>query len=142
MLKVLLDTIQLVSSVLSVRGIQGRIIDEWRRQAFLLFVAPGQVDEVAEVLSRPKIAKKYPLLSADRQALLALLHAEAVLLPDARPPGVCRDPDDDHLLGGAATRHVDYIVTGDNALLAVGHYQRVIIVNGRHFLAVLSRVSD
>ena len=142
MLKVLLDTNQLVSSVLSARGIQGRIVDEWRRQAFLLFVAPGQVDEIAEVLSRRTFAKKYPLLSTDREALLALLHAEAVLLPDARPPGVCRDPDDDHLLGCAAARRVDYIVTGDSALLAVGQFDGVTIVDGRQFLSVLSRLAD
>ena len=142
MLKVLLDTNQLAGSVLSARGIQGRIVDEWRRQAFLLFVAPGQVDEIAEVLSRPKLAKKYPLLSTDREALLALLHAEAVLLPDARPPRVCRDPDDDHLLGCAAARRVDYIVTGDSALLAVGQFDGVTIVDGRQFLSVLSRLAD
>ena len=139
MLRVLLDTNQLVSSVLSTRGVQGRIVDEWRRHAFLLVLAPGQAEEVAEVLRRPKIATKYSVTPTDRQALLALLHAEAVLLPEASPPGVCRDPDDDYLLGCAAASHVDYIVTGDNALLAVAQYRGVTIVDGRQFLDVLSR---
>jgi uncharacterized protein len=140
-LKVLLDTNQLVSSLLSTQGIQGRIVDEWRRRAFQLFVVPGQVDEVAEVLSRPKIATKYSVAASDRQALLALIHIEAVVLPDAPPPGVCRDPDD-HLLGCAAARQLDYIVTGDNALIDVGEYQGVAIVDGRQFLDLLSRVFE
>lgn len=139
MLRVLLDTNQLVSSVLSTRGVQGRIVDEWRRQAFVLFLGPGQVEEVAEVLSRPKITKKYALTTTDRQALLTLLHAEAVLLSDAPAPGVCRDPDDDYLLGCAAARSLDHLVTGDAALLAVGRYRRVTIVDGRQFLGILSR---
>jgi len=33
------------------------LIDAWRRRAILLFLAAGQIDEVAEVLSRPKIRK-------------------------------------------------------------------------------------
>jgi len=137
-LRVLLDTNQLVSSLLTSRGVQGQIVDEWRRRAFVLFLVPAQAEEVAEVLSRPKIAKKYSIAPADRQALLELLRAEAVLLPDEPGPGVCSDPDDDYLLGCAAAGGVDYLVTGDAALLAVGRYRGVTILDGRQFLAVLA----
>ena len=139
MLKVLLDTNQLVSSLLTARGVQGQILDEWCRRAFVLFLVPGQAEEVAEVLARPKIAKKYSIAPGDQQAFLELLRTEAVLLPDDRAPGVCRDPDDDYLLGCAAAGRVDYLVTGDADLLAVGQYRGVTIVNGRHSLAVLAR---
>ena len=89
-----------------------------------------------------KIAKKYSIAPRDREALLALLHAEAVLLPDEPGPGVCRGPDDDRLLGCAAARNVDYLVTGELPLLAVGQYRGVIIVDGRQFLGVLSGVVE
>ena len=138
MLRVLLDTNQLVSSLLTSRGVQGQIVDEWRRRAFVLFLVPAQVEEVAEVLSRPKIAKKYSIAPGDRQALLELLRAEGVLLPDEPRPGVCTDPDDDYRLGCAAAGGVEYLVTGDAALLAVGQYRGVTIVDGRQFLSVLS----
>jgi putative PIN family toxin of toxin-antitoxin system len=141
-LKVVVDTNQLVSSLLSTHGIQGRIVDEWRRRAFQLFAVPGQVDEVAEVLSRPKIATKYSVAASDRQALPALIHTEAVVLPDAPAPRVCRDLDDDYLLGCAAAQQLDYIVTGESALIDVGQYQGVAIVNGRQFLDILSRYSE
>jgi hypothetical protein len=75
--KVVLDTNQLVSSLLSTQGLQRQLINAWRRRAFLLFLAPGQIDEVAEVLGRPKIQKKYPITPGDREAFLLLLRQDA-----------------------------------------------------------------
>ena len=98
----------------------------------------GQAEEVAEVLSRPKIARKYRISPADRQALLDLLRREAVFLPVEPAPGVCRDPDDDYLLGCAAAGGVEYLVTGDDDLMSLGHYRGVAIVDARHFLALLA----
>jgi putative PIN family toxin of toxin-antitoxin system len=93
---------------------------------------------VAEVLVRPKIAKKYRIGSDDRHAFLELLRAEAILLPHAPAPAICRDPDDDYLLGCAASGGADYLVTGDDDLLAVRQHKDVAIVDARTFLAVLS----
>ena len=82
------------------------------------------------------------MTATDRQALLALIHAEAVLLPDAPLPGVRRNPHDDYLLGCAAARQLDYVVTGDNVLIDVGEDEGVAIVDGRRFLDLLSRISE
>jgi len=137
-LKVVLDTNQLVSSLLSTRGPQGQLIDAWRRRAFALFIAPGQLEDVAEVLRRPKISRKYSIAPADQRALLELLRSEAILLPDTRPPGICRDPEDDYLLGCAAAGGADHLVTGDADLLSVGEYGGMAIVAARQFLGLLS----
>lgn len=64
----------------------------------MLMLVPGQIEEVAEVLSRPRIAKKDRIAPGDRDAFLQLLSAEAALLPHEPAPGVCRDPDDDYVL--------------------------------------------
>lgn len=136
--KVVLDTNQLVSSLLSTQGLQRHLIDLWRGRAFLLLLAPRQIDEVAEVLGRPKIKKKYPLVPADREAFLQILHQDASLLPHQPAPGVCRDADDDYLLGCAVAGAADYLVTGDEDLLAVGRYRGLAIVTAREFLAILS----
>ena len=90
MRKVVLDTNQLVSSLLSTQGLQRQLIDAWRQRAFLLLLAPGQIDEVAAVLGRPKIRKKYPIAPRDRDAFLQLLRVDAPLLPHIKAPGVCR----------------------------------------------------
>jgi putative PIN family toxin of toxin-antitoxin system len=137
-LRVLLDTNQLVSSLLSTAGPQGQLIDAWRRRAFALLMTPGQLEEVAEVLSRPKIARKYLISATDRRAFVEPLRSETILLPDEPAPGVCRDPDDDELLGCAAAGGVEYLVTGDADLLSVGRYQGVSIIDARQFLGLLS----
>jgi putative PIN family toxin of toxin-antitoxin system len=141
-LKALFDTNQLVSSLLSSRGLQRQLIDAWRARDFVLALVAGQVEEVGEVLSRPKIRKKYRVAPGDRQAFLELLRTEALLLPTGAAPGVCRDPDDDYLLGCAAAGGVDYLVTGDADLLAVRRYRDVAIVDARTFLAVLPTQRD
>ncbi|MGH7318768.1 MAG: hypothetical protein ACRELA_03955 [Candidatus Rokuibacteriota bacterium] len=53
----------------------------------------------------------------DRQAFVELLRADGLLLPDAPPAGVCRDPDDDDRLGCAAAGGTDYLVTGERVRL-------------------------
>ena len=135
--RALVDTNQLVSSLLSAHGHQGQLVDACRRRAFVLLLAPGQIDEVADVLARPKIAKKYRVSAGYRQAFIDLLRAEAILAPDEQRPGVCRDPDDDYLLGCAAGAQADYLVSGDADLLVIGRYQGVTIVEARHFLSLL-----
>jgi uncharacterized protein len=136
--RVVLDANQLVSSLLSTQGLQRQLIDAWRQRAFLLLLGPGQIDEVAEVLTRPKIRKKYPIPPQDLEAFLHLLRADALLLPEGKGPGVCRDPDDDSLLGCAAAGSANYLVSGDRDLLAVGRYQGVTILTAREFLALLA----
>lgn len=101
-------------------------------------MAPGQLEEVVEVLKRPKIARRYPIAPADTAALVDLLRTETVLLPAAPASRVCRDPDDDALLGRAVAGGVDYLVTGDADLLSVIHYRGAAIVGAREFLALLT----
>ena len=81
-----LDANQLVSSLLSTRGLQAQMIDAWRRRAFVLLLGPRQANQAAGVLRRPKIAKKYRITPADRRAFVDLFQAEGVLLPDAPGP--------------------------------------------------------
>ena len=49
-----------------------------------------------------------------------------------------RDPDDDAILAAAVERCADYIVTGDQDLLAIGDYQSTRIVTPRAFLQRLN----
>lgn len=138
MLRVLLDTNQLVSSLLTKVGLQRQLIDRWRDRAFLLLLGPEQAEQVGGVLARQKIARKYQIPAADRSAFVSLLRTEAVTLPPAEPPGVCRDADDDRLLGCAAAAGADYLVTGDTDLLTVGRFKQTMIVDARAFLALLA----
>lgn len=138
MLKVVLDTNQLVSSLLSTRGLQRQLIDSWRAGMFLLMLGPGQIEETGEVLSRPRLQKKYVISREDREAFLHLLRTDGLLLAEVPPAGVCRDPEDDLLLGCAGAARADFLVTGDEDLLVVEKYRGVRIVRAREFLTLLS----
>ena len=136
MVRVLLDTNQLVSSLLSARGLQRGLIDAWRRRDFILMLAPGQIEEVGEVLSRPKIAKKYVISAEDREMFLNLLRSDAIPLPSKPRPHICRDPDDDFLLGCAAAGGVNYLISGDRDLLSLGSFQGVVLLTAREYLSL------
>jgi uncharacterized protein len=49
--------------------------------------------------------------------------------------GVCRDPDDDMVLECAVNAEAQFIVTGDNDILALGSFRGIRIVTPRTFLA-------
>jgi putative PIN family toxin of toxin-antitoxin system len=51
---------------------------------------------------------------------------------------VSQDPDDDMVLECALVGCAQYIVTGDRHLLSLGHYQSILIVKARDFLAIAS----
>ncbi|MBI5379195.1 MAG: putative toxin-antitoxin system toxin component, PIN family, partial [Nitrospirae bacterium] len=49
-------------------------------------------------------------------------------------PKVCRDPDDDAILGCAVEGRANYLVTGDQDLLVLREYMGVHIITARHYL--------
>ena len=66
---------------------------------------------------------------------LELLHSDIRLVePIALPVSVCRDPDDDVVLGTAVAAAADLIITGDQDLLVLRTYERIEIVTPRQYL--------
>jgi predicted nucleic acid-binding protein len=53
---------------------------------------------------------------------------------------VCRDPDDDNILGAAISGGCDCIVTGDKDLLVLKQYEGIEILSPREFITNESRV--
>ncbi len=80
--------------------------------------SPALLEEVANVLSRPRIRAR--VSAEDARLFLDDVAAQVVMFTDpADPPSICRDPDDDYLVALAATSGADVLVSGDNDLLAV-----------------------
>lgn len=66
---------------------------------------------------------------------LKLLRSQVRLVePVALPSTICRDPDDDVVLGTALAAAADVIVTGDRDLLVLGVYEGIRIQTPRQFL--------
>jgi putative PIN family toxin of toxin-antitoxin system len=87
--------------------------------AFILFVSDDVLREVADVLSRPNVRRKNPLLTDQAvQQLLDRLAQTATRL-DAVPSHLTypRDPKDEPYLNLAIAAGARYLVTWDNDLL-------------------------
>lgn len=54
--------------------------------------------------------------------------------------GIATHPEDDLILATAVSGAVDYLVTGDKGLLAVGRHRGVTLLTARGFLEVLDAV--
>src|SRR3984957_1947037 len=83
----------------------------------LLLVSEATMNELADVLARPKFDRYISL--SDRQQFLRLLGRIAEFVSIEYPVRVCRDPKDDKFLEVALSGRADLILTGDADLLAL-----------------------
>ena len=132
--RVVLDTYQLVSGLLTPRGAQAELLDAWRDRRFLLITSPFILSEVDEVLSRPPLRHKYHLKKEQIERFLTLLRMDSLQVPGGMKPQVCRDPDDDLILGCAVEGQADFLVTGDQDLLVLREYRGIRILTARHYI--------
>ena len=118
MLRVVFDPGVLVSAVLSQSGAPAEALDAWRDGAFDLIVSPRLLDELEEVLLRPRFSE---YASPDQvRAYVDALAVEGVAFADPDdPPRVTRDRDDDYLFALAVAARADFVVSGDKDLTSV-----------------------
>ena len=116
MVRVVIDPGVLVSAVLSKTGAPAEALDHWRAGEFDLVVSPRLLDELEEVLRRPKF-RAY-VTDDDVRGYVDALAAEAVGVRDpAEVLPLTADPDDDYIVALAVAARADAIVSGDVHLL-------------------------
>jgi putative PIN family toxin of toxin-antitoxin system len=95
------------------------------------------LEELVDVLNRPRIRHKYGLTEEDIQTLLGLilLRGEAVM-PEQQITA-CRDPRDDKFLEVAVAGEADLIVSGDQDLLVLHPFGAIPILSPAEFLEIL-----
>ena len=117
MLRVVLDVNVLVSAALDRPGTPARIMPEWYAGAFELVVSPRLLEELRDVLGRPKIERRVSVPHVSD--FLAALESTGILVTD--PPLAERlvpsDPHDDYVVALARAGRAHVIVSGDSDLL-------------------------
>lgn len=95
----------------------GRLVTAWRDRRFVLVVSPLLLDELTDVLGRPKFDRWSS--EGRAPAYIAALRARSEHrsdVPSAQPVEV-RDPDDHYLVALAREAQADYLVSVDRDLL-------------------------
>lgn len=138
-IKAALDTNVLVSGLVSQKGLPRQILDAWLEGRYTLVLSLYLVDELAHVLTYPRIAERVRLTQEELEAILAALLSQAELTPGKlQLPSVTRDPKDDPVVACAVEGQAGYIVSGDQDLLMLDEYEGVQVVTPRQFVETLS----
>lgn len=101
-----------------------------------LYLSEPVLDEIREVLSRPKF-RRY--VGEERLAeILALMLADAHFVTPMANVHACRDPADDKYLDLALAADAYAIVTGDHDLLSMSPWRGIRITNAAQYVALIA----
>ncbi len=139
-MRAVVDTNILVRALIRPQGTVGPVLLRLRQGDYTLLYAPPLLEEVVDVLNRPRLRRKYGLSRADIRTVVSLLLLRGELVtPDERITA-CRDPKDNKFLEVAVTGQADVIVSGDEDLLVLHPFREIPIVTAAQFLAMLDLV--
>ena len=141
----LLDTNVWVSAFLKPSGPPGQVVAAWSRSKLSVVTSLPQIAELAEVLSRPRLLRKFRYPRSDAEMFVRLIAARAAVVETSGALQICRDPDDDEILEAAINGKAQYLVTRDDDLkrdldlIKMARRNRVRVVSVRQFLRRLSQ---
>jgi len=142
-LRVVLDTNIIVSSLLSPSGAPAEVLDAWHELRYVLLLSPAILEELRSTLARPRIRSKYGVTAQDVEAVCQALERYGLWVAGDTPvhASVLPDPDDVKFLACAVEGKADCIVSGDRHLLDLGVFRGIPILNARQFLGRLATQS-
>jgi putative PIN family toxin of toxin-antitoxin system len=98
-----------------------------------LFITKEILDEVEEVISRPKF-------HADKEKIDYYINSiEEIgnrIIPKMQIKNASRDKTDNKYIECGMTANADYIISGDNHLLELGEYGKIKIMTARDYLSI------
>jgi putative PIN family toxin of toxin-antitoxin system len=113
-IRIVIDTNVWVSSLLNPFGFPARLRKSFEEGVFNLVISELMLEELAEVLNRPRIKTKYGISEDDIKELLILIEerSEHVLL--SGDINICRDKDDNVVIETAIMGQADFLITRDD----------------------------
>lgn len=129
--RIVVDTNALISRLLLPHSVPGLAVSRAVDSGQLL-VSEATMNELADVLSRPKFDRYLSI--EERQHFLVLLGRVAEMVLILRSIRICRDRRDDKFLEVAINGSADLIVTGDADLLVLHPLDSVSIVTPEAYL--------
>lgn len=131
--RVVPDTNVYVSAVLWT-GIPHRLLRLAEEGELTLVTTPAIMEELREVLGRPKFRLRIRSLQTTVAELMESLLSVVEVIPDLLiEPVIKKDPDDDKILACAVAAQADWLVSGDDHLLSLRRYKAIPIVTPSQF---------
>lgn len=112
--RAVIDTNIWVSSFLNTSGAPAKLRKAFAEGVFHVVISEAIIEEIADVLTRPKIKEKYGISESDIRELLLLIEERADHVLLSGDVSICSDKDDDLIIETAVKGKADYLVTGDN----------------------------
>ena len=132
-MKIVIDSNVFVSSFFwkgNPRKVFDRVIDGFDE----LYITDGILDEIKNVMSR----KKFDIETNEISDYLKIIeHFSQKIFHDDKIENISRDMDDNKILKCGLESHADFIVTGDNDLLALKEYKSIKILNPAEYLKIV-----
>ena len=137
-MRVVADTNTIVSGLLW-HGAPRQVLDAAREGTITLFTSAVLLDELEEVLARPRFAVRLERVRLQPKDLAQGFSALATMVkPSDIPRVVDADVDDDAVIACAVAARAQAIVTGDSDLLRLKKYAEISILTAPELLAQIS----
>jgi len=129
-MRIVFDTNVLIAALITVEGVCGNLVKRCA-QVHTPITSEFILAELHE-----KLTEKFKKEASDINDAVALIRAKFVVIePTKLEKPVCRDPDDDTVLGTALAGEAQCIITGDKDLLSLGQYKGIDIFKPNAFEA-------
>lgn len=126
-MKILLDTNVLIAAFIS-RGMCSELF-EYCLAEHTIYMSQWILDELYE-----KLVKKFGFSKTKADQVVKFIRENTVMLIyTPLSSGICRDPDDDHVLASAVSGNADCLISGDEDLLVLKDFQGIPILKPSNF---------
>jgi len=137
-----LDTNVLVSALCLPGSLPADLLRRWLAREFVLILSERILAELADVLRRPKIVRRFAMTEEKADTFASVLRGLAVIVPGALTvEAVAADPADNHVVACALEGGADLIVSGDRHLRDLGEYRSIRVMSPAQFRALLDETA-
>ncbi len=135
-LRAVIDTNLFVSGLFAQKGNAYQLQQLWLAQAFELAVSDQILAEIKATLQKPYLHEKLFVHKGEEDEIIDLIRERAFVVTRDRykTDRLKTDPDDNKFLACALEAKADFIVSGDNHLLELKHYQGIQIITAKIFV--------
>lgn len=135
--RAVIDTNLFVSGLFADKGVTHNLQELWITQAFELAVSDQILAEIRATLQKPYLHEALGLDDNEEDEIINLIRERAFVVTQDqyKTDRIKKDPDDNKFLACALEAKADYIVSGDNHLLELKHYQGTQIVTAKIFVS-------